>query len=632
MFLIIINGNGWAEQSQPVAAPPSAQEILKTLTDHVPLRQHPRLLASAADFERARRLIATDPFAKAVFAKVRAQADQTLKEAPVRYELPDGVRLLSIIRKTLSRVLNLAFTYQMTKDSRYGERAWQELATISDASCFADWHPVHYLDVAELTAAAAIGFDWLYDYLHADQRKRIADAIDRNAFDTVLPLYRDRKGWTQARHNWNAVCNGGVGLGALALADERADLTRKAGAVLEGGLRSLPMMLREFGPDGGWGEGVGYWDYANRYLAYYLASLDICLGTDYGLTAYPGFAKTGYFPIAMTGSNGIFNFADAGKGRVIRTPTFFWLANKFAQPDFAAYARKFPSNTPLDILWYRPTPLQSGTIKSDHYFRGVEAVGLHSAIAESNDLFVGFKAGANQYNHCDLDIGTFVIDAFGKRWADDLGPDNYNLPGYFSSKANGQRWTYYRKRAESHNTLLINPGSGPDQEVGAHAKIVEFDSNEDRAYAIADLTPAYRRQALSVRRGVALFKRSSQIMIEDEITLGKPGEVWWLMHTAARIELAPSGSEAVLIQGDDRMSVKVLAPVNARLRVLPATPLPTSPNPPGQLHQQPNNFQTLALHCSDELQTTIAVVISPLPVPDLTAKILPLNSWITKLQ
>lgn len=61
--------------------------------------------------------------------------------------------------------------------------------------------------------------------------------------------------------------------------------------------------------------------------------------------------------------------------------------------------------------------------------------------------FVGIHAGDNQASHGDLDIGTFVIDALGERWAIDLGMDNYNLPGYFDKKSN--RWNYYRKRAEA---------------------------------------------------------------------------------------------------------------------------------------------------------------------------------------
>lgn len=70
-------------------------------------------------------------------------------------------------------------------------------------------------------------------------------------------------------------------------------------------------------------------------------------------------------------------------------------------------------------------------------------------------LFVGFKAGANDVNHSSLDLGSFVLDADGLRWATDLGPDDYNLPGYFDTKKGtaSPRWKYYRLNNRSNNTL-----------------------------------------------------------------------------------------------------------------------------------------------------------------------------------
>ena len=47
------------------------------------------------------------------------------------------------------------------------------------------------------------------------------------------------------------------------------------------------------------------------------------------------------------------------------------------------------------------------------------------------------------------------LTADGVRWATDLGPDDYNLPGYFDTKKGtaSPRWKYYRLNNRSHNTL-----------------------------------------------------------------------------------------------------------------------------------------------------------------------------------
>ncbi len=178
----------------------------------------------------------------------------------------------------------------------------------------------------------------------------------------------------------------------------------------------------------------------------------------------------------------------------------FWLARKFKQPVFGLVrAHKTPAPSPLDMVWFDPasqSPKAAG-LPLDKYFRGAEVAVLRSDWEDPQALFVGFKAGDNKANHSHLDLGSFVFDAAGVRWALDLGADNYNLPGYFGR----QRWNYYRLRAEGHNTLVINPGEGPDQDPAAKARIIRFESRPERAFAIADLTPAYAKNARKVWRG-----------------------------------------------------------------------------------------------------------------------------------
>ena len=120
--------------------------------------------------------------------------------------------------------------------------------------------------------------------------------------------------------------------------------------------------------------------------------------------------------------------------------------------------------------------------------------------------------GYNHAAHGNLDIGTFVLESDGVQWAIDLGRDNYNLPGYFGSG----RWAYYKMRAEGHNTLVINPGAGPDQEVEARAAIIDFQTSPDGGRALLDMTPAFA-QANRVHRMLRMQHSRSQVLIEDEI-------------------------------------------------------------------------------------------------------------------
>jgi hypothetical protein len=427
-----------------------------------------------------------------------------------------------------------------------------------------------------MTHALAIGYDWLYDRWTDEQRATLRSAMVEKGIKPAVKIHEEARWWAKARHNWNQVCNGGIGLGALAVADLEPEL---AGKFLHAALQSIQLAMVEYGPDGAWAEGPGYWNYATTYNVTLLAALQTALGTDFGLSNVPGFPDAGLFPIHTTGPLGrTFNYADGGDG-AIRSPSLFWMARQFRQPAYAAYQRSVASPHPLDLVWFDPDD-DNGALNSlprDKYFRRAEIVTLRSAWDDRDAVFVGFKAGDNKANHSNLDLGTFVLDALGVRWAVDLGADNYNLPGYFGK----QRWTYYRMRAEGHNTLIITSGSEADQDSTAAAKIVRFDSQPNRAMAVADLTPAYAKHARNVMRGLALLERK-QVLVQDELRADKPAEVWWFLHTPAQVKLGEDGFTATLRQGSAQLVARILSPPNAAFTVMDAAPLPASPHPEGQ--------------------------------------------------
>ena len=117
----------------------------------------------------------------------------------------------------------------------------------------------------------------------------------------------------------------------------------------------------------------------------------------------------------------------------------FWLANKFQRPEYAAYQIRHAQGTAMDLLWVDPT-LAKTEVRDrplDAYYRGLEVVTMRSSWDDPDAFFLGFKAGDNKANHSNLDIGTFVLDALGERWAIDLGADDYNLPRYFDTGKKG---------------------------------------------------------------------------------------------------------------------------------------------------------------------------------------------------
>jgi len=603
-------------QDQAASIPtPDGPAILARLD-----KDHPRLLATARDFTRLKGWITTNTLAADWYGKLVKQGERILTEPPSQYEIPDGLRLLDTSRRVVRRVQTLALLYRLSGDGRYASRAWQEL---SAAAAFKDWNPRHFLDTAEMTHAFGLGYDWLYDVWTPAQRATLRAAMVDKGIKLANDIHSQNTWWAKARHNWNQVCNGGIGMGALAIGDEVPEV---AGPFLAAALKSIQLPMAEFAPDGAWAEGPGYWDYATSYNVLFLAALESALHTDYGLAQMPGFAEAGMFPIYASGPSGrTFNYADAHEG-TIRAPQMFWLARRFQRPVYAWFERQMASPQPLDLVWFDPRAEAppANALPLDKWFRHSEVVTLRGAWGDREATYVGFKAGDNQANHSHLDLGSFVIEALGTRWAIDLGSDNYNMPGYFGK----QRWTYYRLRAEGHNTLVINPGEAPDQDPAAAARITRFESKPERAIAVSDLTPAYARQARRVERGIALLNRRC-VLVQDEIETDKPAEVWWFLHTQAEATVSADGTVAILTQNRARLEARILSPAAARFTVMDAQPFPSSPHPE---MQNPNRgIRKLAIHLPGTKEGRLAVLLTPLrsgegaATPELD--VLPLARW-----
>ena len=591
------------------------------------------LLASVEDFQRVWQLVQSNQQARSIYVQVKHDADTTLSKSPYRYQLVGESGLLRVSEHVTDRIYWLGLLYRLTGDIRYRDRAWQELESVSQ---FPDWQPDIFLATAEMAHAFAIGYDW-FDW-NDEQRKILQTAIVEKALKPALESYHkktlhpfDRYGWVLADMNHNQVCNGGIGLAALAVLPDLPDLSRK---VLQNAVESLKLAMRRFAPDGGWREGPDYWYYATYFNCIFLAALQTALGTDYGLSEMPGFAETGLFPIYLTGPSGTtFNFSDTWIGQWIDkipyAPQMLWLAGKFHRSVYSWYVQNYTTiHDVLDLLWFETDGQdpQSDGLPLDKHFQDVGAVLFRSTWNDRDAIFAGFKAGDNGAPHAHLDIGSFVLDALGQRWALDLGGDNYDLSGYFDEES--QRWTYYRMRAEGHNTLVINPSGGPDQDPRAAAKITRFKTQTEKPFAIADLTTAYPSYVLKSERGIALPNRDS-VIVQDEVTMNQPIELWWFMHTPARIE--SDGQTALLSQGSMRLWCAIISPQKAEFTAMDAKPLPSSPNPAGQNSNY--GIRKIAIHLPDTGPNpfTLAVAMVPLkpddPIPTTPPPITPLANW-----
>jgi len=596
-------------------------------------REHPRLLLTddqlAADIAAA----ATDPFRAKLHGRIIAHAEELLSAPPIVHHLI-GPRLLEQSRAAVDHIMTCALAYRLTGDARFADRAKRDMLTVA---AFPDWNPSHFLDVAEMSFAVGIGYDWLYRQLTPAERLTIKQALLDKALIFAATTYgpnpeKDpRLYWVKAETNWNQVCNGGLLTAALAIGEDNPELAR---LVVNGARASLPRIMARYQPDGAYPEGPGYWTYGTTYNVVILAELEGVLGTDFGLGAAPDFDRTALYRLAVQGPVGpVFNYADSHLNYE-PTPAFAWLAERYHHPAALAESRVLLAAEigqkqikdrffALNAIWY-PNPVVQNSVGStepvplDLHFHGAADIAiLRSAWDDPHAIFVGFKAGDNAANHSHLDLGAFVLDAAGVRWAEYLGADNYDLPDYFGKK----RWTYYRLNNHSQNT--ITPGDLL-QDPRAVAPIVAFSDAPERAFAVADLTAAYPGTAKRILRGVALLDRA-RVLVQDDLSgLRSGAPLHWGMVTEGKITLSADGRTATLTQHGRTLLAAILAPDDAVFQV-------TSTRPPTPEENQNEGTAMLTIETAPAAgDVRLAVLLTPsgprwpqLPPPVLT----PLRDW-----
>jgi hypothetical protein len=540
--------------------------------------QHPRLLFHEQEMAVIRKAVASDPFVSAWYKQQLAVGEKLLT-TPANIYVIEGPEhtLLATARNLEGRIFTLAGLYRINGDRRFADRAIQEMLA---AAAFPDWYPTHFLDDAEITAALGLGYDWLYDVLTPDQRATLRTAIATKGLDQWIQRIDSGDAIHHEHNNWNQVCNGGESVGALAIAEDEPVRARR---ILNHAHDAIADIMKLFAPDGGFEEGPGYWNYATSYNVLYIAALDSALGTDGGAAQAAGFDRTVDYHIQSTGPTLQFaNFGDAHPD-VYPSPQVFWFARRFHRPAYAEIESPIVLDTHLNpseqkessrfsmlgLLWAALPPVSgdSAPLPLEENFSRVAQAYMRGAWNDPQTWYVGFKGGDARASHGHLDLGSFVLDALGQRWASDLAGDSYGLPGYFGR----QRWSYYRLRTEGHNTLTID---GQNQDLDANAPLIASGSAGHSLFAIADLGSAYKTRLADWKRGVALIDRNS-VLVQDEFTpSAQPVNVVWNLHTFADVKIAADGRSATLARAGQTIRARILSPAAARFSTVSTQALP----------------------------------------------------------
>ncbi len=528
---------------------------------------HPRLLMNDTEKKTLRKHIRCNRDIALLHKSILSHADECVTDTvQLSYRLDaSGVRLLEQSRYALERIFFCAYAWRMTGKDKYLSRVREDILTVC---AFQDWHTEHFLDTGEMALAVAIGLDWCWKGLPAEVRDEAAAALERFA----LSQYKGQWFTTQET-NWNQVCYCGLVAAAVAAYERYPQVSRE---LLETAVADNWKAMKMYGPDGIYPEGYIYWSYGTGFEVMLLEILRGVYRSDAGLSDAPGFIESGSFMKYMIGTSGrSFNYSDSDEEQV---PLYamWWFAARQSRPDLLeneiALLRGGKYFTDRD--WMRFAPFAACMASKFTVSRGkpgtdgkklfsgngpVPVVLIRTGWKGSQDeRYLAFKGGSASDNHGHMDAGSFVYDAFGLRWACDLGTQPYAdvekafnkyKKSFWSMKQKSWRWKVFRMGNTAHNTLTV----GSMQHcVGGRATISDVIDTDAARGGVIDLSEVFQGQLSSARRKILLLDNDSLLVADTVRSLpDAPADIQWRMVTDASPRITDEG--ILLEQGGYRM-------------------------------------------------------------------------------
>jgi len=594
------------------------------------LKEHPRLLVSKEQLQGLSDATKQTDHQKKIMLNIIKQAEDITKEEVLVYQ-KKGKRLLTVSRNAIHRILICTVSYYCTNNKKFSERAIKEMLAVS---VFKDWNPSHFLDVAEMTTALAFGYDWLYDVLTKEEKNIIEKAILEKRIMASLKV----TGWVNSKNNWGQVCHGGITLGALAIYDSAP---KQAEEVIKRSQEKIKISMGEYRENGAFPEGPSYWAYGTTYNTLYFCALESALKISFEPEKHQTFIKSANYIKHLTGpTQQYFNYSD---GSVNRLPNWinYWFAKQLKDSDLLsseneilkAYlendsnqTNRFFALTPFFYLENTAIEQKQSSFLS-FIDNGQNPIACHrNSWADNNTAFVAIKGGSPSANHGHMDIGSFIFELDGVRWAEDLGSADYNMLeskglNIWDKNQNSDRWKIFRYHNKSHNTLMINNNG---QNVKNKSIFTSHYSTHEKKFSIINMQPSYQGQLKVANRGFLLTPEET-LVIQDEVALAEmESELRWSFLTRAEVNI--DGSKAILKMKNKEICVQILEPNQVKFEFYEAE------NPGNHWDQENKGAKMLGftLTLKGNEVNRIVVQFSKKDKQNSKEKIIPLKDWDKK--
>jgi len=588
---------GFAEE------PDDPSEDLKLTFDYSLLRAkgHPRLLTDEGGFDDLKKKVTSRRRRYPTLYRLHCEV---MNRANKIVELDRGFTSAGEHGLIVDNILACAYAYKMTGKPFYLAKVCADMAKVCT---FNAWNPGG-LSIGELSFAMGIAYDWLYYDLTLDERTEIHRSLVEKG---ICPMYKNNRN-VKITGNWNQINLGGVSVASMAIYEKDKKIAvQQIEKAIAGNRKGVE---RIYSPDGTYAEGLGYWEYGGNYQVCFLSCLQEIFGHTAGISEVEGFLQSGEYALFMHGSmNTSFSYSDGGAYADPVLLTSWWFAAQNNDPTLAYREKmrlyddddKAYKDTPIDLdgrRYYRLLPAiivairdfdvdsrpVTPPVKEVWSGKGEMPVVIvrHGWKFDGSDVYLGVKGGlANTWetsitSHGHMDAGSFVFEAEGVRWSDDIMRPPYGEWYTAMRKAEtprkynvqeGVMWDTFRISNLCHSTIVSRTNDGSvkgklhstDYDVNGFASIDRVIDSLGRQGAEVNMTPPMNGQVKNARRTVELVN-GTDLVVTDEITAldDMDCQIEWRMLSMTESKV---GSDGVVLTKDGKVRTLIVSSSDAMI-------------------------------------------------------------------
>lgn len=184
--LTLTDDEKWAVHNLVMYERPTRADLAQNVK-----KTHPRLSLSKGRISEIKREIMENEYAAWYFNTSKTRIEDYYN-AKLLNDASNTNNIMMKARTLLDRVKNLALYYHCMEDSaadakeydikdNIKSKIWENIEAVINDEDFPHWQPDSGLDNAEMAAAVAYAYDWLYDDWNDEQKKAMEEALYKKA-------------------------------------------------------------------------------------------------------------------------------------------------------------------------------------------------------------------------------------------------------------------------------------------------------------------------------------------------------------------------------------------------------------------------------------------------------------------